>query len=66
MEVYGSGTELSLQSTSIDENLTILRKKSANTLTQISQKLDKKISFVKSMTETAFLKEHVSFLPEIP
>ena len=44
MEVYGSGTELNLQNSSIDDNLAVLRLKSANILTQIVKKLQKKIS----------------------
>lgn len=42
MEIYGSGTELSLQHSESD-NLIVLRKKSLSVLAEIQTKLDKKI-----------------------
>lgn len=46
MEVYGAGTEMSLQS-SEEDNLKNLRQKALNVLTVACNKMDKKTEFIK-------------------
>lgn len=50
MEVYGSGTELSLQHSEPD-NLIVLRKKSLSSLAEIQAKLDKKMAKLTALFE---------------